>query len=75
MAIGERLRHIRKVIGGILTVLGLWLWWESYKMTVDWAKRHELYPLPFYVAYVPHWFAVDLAITLVIVAYIIGATD
>jgi len=32
------LRQFRKITGGILTVLGLWLWWESYKATIIWSK-------------------------------------
>ena len=71
----SRLRLFRKITGGILTVLGLWLWWESYKCTVVWAKRHELFPLPFYLVKLPHWLVVDLAILMIIVAYVWGAAD
>ena len=69
------LRQFRKITGGILTVLGLWLWWESYKATVNWAKRVELFPSPFYLIWLPHWFWVDLAILIIIVAYLWGVLD
>jgi len=68
-------REFRKITGGILTVLGLWLWWESYKMTVIWSKRMELFPMPFYAFYLPHYAVVDLAILLVILAYLWGVID
>ena len=68
-------REFRKITGGILTVLGLWLWWESYKMTVIWAKRMELFPMPFYAFHLPHYAVVDLAILLVILAYLWGVID
>ena len=69
------LRQFRKITGGILTILGLWLWWESYKATVNWAKRMELFPSPFYLIWLPHWFWVDLAILIIIVAYLWGVLD
>ena len=69
------LRQFRKITGGILTILGLWLWWESYKATVIWSKRMELFPSPFYLVWLPHWFWVDLAILMVIVAYLWGVLD
>ena len=69
------LRQFRKITGGILTVLGLWLWWESYKMTVNWSLRTKLFPLPFYIAWIPHSAVVDLAILLVILAYLWGVLD
>jgi len=69
------LRQFRKITGGILTVLGLWLWWESYKATVIWSKRMELFPSPFYLIKLPHWFWVDLAILIIIVAYLWGVLD
>ena len=65
-------REFRKITGGVLTVLGLWLWWESYANTVIWSKRVELFPSPFYLVWLPHWFWVDFAITLIIIAYLIG---
>ena len=68
-------KEFRKIIGGILTVLGLWLWWESYANTVIWPKRMELFPSPFYLVWLPHWFWVDFAITLIIIAYLIGVLD
>jgi len=70
-----KVKCLRKIFCGIMTVLGCWLWWESYKMTVNWSKRDELFPLPFYIVWLPHWFVVDLAILIIIVAYIIGAVD
>ena len=69
------LRQLRKITGGILTVLGLWLWWESYKATVIWSKRMELFPSPFYLVWLPHWFWVDLAILITIIAYLWGVMD
>ena len=69
------LRQFRKITGGILTVLGLWLWWESYKATVIWSKRMELFPSPFYLIWLPHWFWVDLAILIIIAAYLWGVMD
>ena len=69
------LRQFRKITGGILTVLGLWLWWESYKATVIWSKRMELFPSPFYLIKLPHWFWVDLAILIIIIAYLWGVLD
>ena len=69
------LRQFRKITGGILTILGLWLWWESYKATIIWAKRMELFPSPFYLIKLPHWFWVDLAILIIIVAYLWGVLD
>ena len=69
------LRQFRKITGGILTVLGLWLWWESYKVTVIWSKRMELLPSPFYLVWLPHWFWVDLAILIIIAAYLWGVLD
>ena len=68
-------REFRKITGGVLTVLGLWLWWESYKMTVIWQKRMELFPMPFYAFHLPHYAVVDLAILLVILAYLWGVLD
>jgi len=68
-------RQFRKITGGVLTVLGLWLWWESYKCTVIWSKRMELFPSPFYLVWLPHWFWVDLAILLIILAYLWGVMD
>jgi len=68
-------RQFRKITGGVLTVLGLWLWWESYKCTVIWAKRMELFPMPFYAFHLPHYAVVDLAILLVILAYLWGVID
>jgi len=68
-------RSFRKTLGGILLVLSLWLWWESYKMTVIWSKRMELFPMPFYLFHLPHYAVVDLAILLAIIAYIIGTLD
>ena len=68
-------REFRKITGGILTALGLWLWWESYKMTVIWQKRMELFPMPFYAFWLPHYAVVDLAILLVLLAYIWGVLD
>ena len=68
-------RQFRKITGGVLTVLGLWLWWESYKMTVIWQKRMELFPMPFYAFHLPHYAVVDLAILLVILAYLWGVID
>ena len=68
-------KEFRKITGGILTVLGLWLWWESYKMTVIWSKRMELFPMPFYAFHLPHYAVVDLAILLVILAYLWGVLD
>lgn len=68
-------KEFRKITGGILTVLGLWLWWESYKCTVIWSKRMELFPMPFYAFHLPHYAVVDLAILLVIVAYLWGVLD
>lgn len=62
---------IRKAIAVILfavNILGCWLWWESYKSTVDWSRRSELFPLPFYIVSLPHWFIVDLAIALIILS-------
>ena len=69
------LRQFRKITGGILTILGLWLWWESYKCTVIWSKRMELFPSPFYLIWLPHWFWVDLAILIIIIAYLWGVLD
>ena len=68
-------KEFRKITGGILTVLGLWLWWESYKATVNWPKRMEPFPSPFYLIKLPHWFWVDLAILIIIVAYLWGVLD
>jgi len=51
----------------VADVLGLWLLWESYKCTVNWSKRKELFPLPFYIVSLPHWFVVDLAILIDVV--------
>ena len=37
-------------------------------MTVVWSKRGELFPMPFGVAYIPHWIIIDLCITLISVS-------
>ena len=50
----------------VIIVLGCWLWWESYKCTVNWSRRSDLFPMPFYLFYLPHWAVVDLAITLIV---------
>ena len=68
-------REFRKITGGVLTVLGLWLWWESYKCTVNWSLRTKPFPLPFYIAWIPHYMVVDLAILLIILAYLWGVLD
>jgi len=47
-------------------ILSCWLWWESYKCTVKWGLRDKLFPLPFYLVWVPHWFVVDFAILLIV---------
>ncbi|MEM0038255.1 MAG: hypothetical protein QW772_04955 [Zestosphaera sp.] len=49
-----------------LIMIGLWSWWESYKAHVDWSKRDVVFPLPFYVAWWPNWFIVDLCTLLII---------
>ena len=63
-----KLRKALAVVLFLINVLGCWLWWESYKATVDWSKRSELFPLPFYIISLPHWLVVDLAITLIILS-------
>jgi len=60
------LRRAVAVVLFTIVVLATWLFWESYKCTVNWSKRHELFPLPFYILKLPHWFVVDLAIALII---------
>jgi len=48
----------------VVDVLSLWLWWEVHTAVIDWGRRNMLFPLPFYVARLPCWFLVDLAILL-----------
>jgi len=72
----RKFESARKIIGGILVVIGLWLWWEVHKMLAFTnATRHTLFPLPFYICCVPIWFVVDFSITLIIVAYILGVVE
>lgn len=49
----------------VAILLSEWLWWESYRCTVNWSKRHELFPLPFYIVYLPHWLVVDMSIAII----------
>jgi len=50
-----------------VSILSLWLWWESYSDTVIWELRDLAFPMPFYLTWFPHWFVVDLAISINIV--------
>jgi len=54
-----------------VNVLSLWLWWEVHTAVVDWGRRDMLFPLPFYIAYLPCWFLVDLAILLNVICTIV----
>jgi len=72
----NKLEATRKILGAILTMIGLWLWWEVHKlMAFTGATRHTLFPLPFYICYIPIWFVVDFSITLIILAYILGVVE
>jgi hypothetical protein len=69
------IRKLRKWVRRVLAVglfavniFSCWMWWESYKMHVCWGKRGELFPMPFGVAYIPHWIIIDLSITLISVS-------
>jgi len=57
----------------ILNILCCWFWWESYKATVNWSKRFDLFPLPFYATYWPHWFIVDFCISVIVLCSFILA--
>ncbi len=72
MVIARKLRKwIRRVLAvGLFAVniFSCWMWWESYKMHVNWSKRGEMFPLPFGIISLPHWIIIDLCITLISVS-------
>jgi len=53
------------------TLLSVWVWWEAYKLSVDWGKRYEPFPLPFYVWSLPNWFVIDLAILIIVASSVL----
>lgn len=60
---------LRKIVVMALmltNILSCWLWWEVHKFTMRWERHGELFPLPFYIAKVPAWFAIDLSVTLIV---------
>lgn len=52
----------------VIGVVAEWLHWEVEKSFIDWARRKQPFPAPFYAFYWPRGAWEDLAITLAILA-------
>ena len=64
-------RDVRVLVAVILLFLvfcGVWAFWEVYKFSIDWGKRHTPFPSPFYLWWWDTAIWIDFAITLILFA-------
>lgn len=50
----------------IIGIVSVWMNWEVVRMSMDWTKHKQPFPLPFYIASPPIYFYIDLSYVLLI---------
>ncbi len=51
----------------IVGIVSVWMNWEVVRVSMDWTKHKQPFPLPFYIGSPPIYFYIDLSYTLIIV--------